>query len=129
MGKPTLQRQLPRLGSIHAPGPFCPLGKQRSLRCVRRVLAFSPLLGAFIASALGKPVDLRSAVAVTWVGAGSSFPASLALAGAFGRRQLEAYWVFLESFPGSPPRKHLVFVWACFSLVLLLVGVAALLLA
>jgi hypothetical protein len=87
--------------------------------------AFSPLIGAVIAATVGRPVSFKWAIAFMWVGLAPSLPASLALARAFGRGQLESYWLFLESFPKSAPRKRLIFLWSCLSLVLLLVGVAA----
>lgn len=90
------------------------------------LLAFSPLIGAVIGTAVGLPVGFQSALAFMWVGVCSSLPASLGAAKAFGDDKLEAYWLFLQSFRNSS-RKRIVIAWACVSVASLLLGVAALL--
>ncbi len=89
------------------------------------LLAFSPLIGAVIATFLGLPVGFQSAIAFTWVGVCSSLPVSLGVAKAFGDDELEAYWRYLESFQNSS-RKRLKRLWASASLLSLMLGTAAL---
>lgn len=91
------------------------------------LLAFSPILGFVIGTAVGLPLSFHSALAFMWVGVGLSLPASLGAARAFGGDKLEAYWLYLESFRNHS-RRRIIAVWACASIASLLFGVAMLLL-
>src|SRR5690349_18794925 len=87
--------------------------------------AFSPLFGAVIGALFGLPFGFRSAIAFMWVGVCSSLPASLGVAKAFGTHELEAYWVYLQSFRNSS-RRRIIASWIAASVVFLLLGAASL---